>query len=208
MNARSQSTADVDSLVLISLPTIGNANQASSESATTSLPNLSKMQIKPIVHVDSPELLDIETLALSEDQASKSAIADGDGAEQSRLVGIYTGQIQARIARLWRRPRSPVNEDDASQNAKDGDEAFKCDAQIVQDARGNVQEVMLPRCNGSSAWRNSLVLAIQHASPLPAPPSIKVFMPSVSLHFVGLAYVSGASDEDYEMELHRSLARE
>jgi len=207
-NARSKSTAEADGLVLISLPTIGNANQVTSESAIASLPSLSKMKIKPAVHVDSPELLDIETLALSEDQATKSTMEGVDGAEQARLFGIYTGQIEARIARVWRRPRSPVNEDNASQNANDGGESFQCEAQIVQDARGNVQEVMLPRCNGSSAWRTSLVLAIQHASPLPAPPSMKVFTQSISLHFVGLAYVSGSSDEDYEIEAHRSFARE
>jgi hypothetical protein len=207
-NASSKFTAEADSLALISLPTIGNANQVTSESATASLANLSKMKIKPVVHVDSPELLEIETLALSEDQAMKSTIEGGDGAEQARLFGIYTGQIEARIARVWRRPRSPVNEDNASQNANDGGESFQCEAQIVQDLRGNVQEVMLPRCNGSSAWRNSLVLAIQHASPLPAPPSMKVFTQSISLHFVGLAYVSGSSDEDYEIEVRRSFARE
>jgi hypothetical protein len=122
-------------------------------------------------------------------------VDSGDGAEKARLLGIYTGQIQARIARVWRRPRTPVNEEKSSVDAA---ESFQCEAQIVQDAGGNVREVMLPRCNGSPAWRNSLVLAIQHSSPLPAPPSEKVFSASITLNFVGLNYFAGAPDDDYE----------
>jgi hypothetical protein len=153
------------------------------------------MKVKTKIDIDTPALLGLESLALSENQAP-SASADGtDGAEKARLLGIYTGQIQARIDRVWRRPRTPVNEEKSSVDAT---ESFQCEAQIVQDARGNVQEVMLPRCNGSPAWRNSLVLAIQHASPLPAPPSEKAFSTSITLNFVGLSYFAGASDDDYE----------
>jgi hypothetical protein len=194
-NTPSKSTADADSFVFISLPTITKANQDATQNLVSSLPDLSKMKVKSRIEIDSPALLGLETLALSEEQAP-SAIADGaDAAEQARLYGIYTGQIQARIARVWRRPRTPVNEERSS---VDAGESFQCEAQIVQDARGNVQEVMLPRCNGSPAWRNSMVLAIQHASPLPAPPSEKVFSTSITLNFVGLSYFAGAPDDDYE----------
>lgn len=190
--------ADADNLLLISLPTIANASQATSASAISSLPALSTVKIKPDVHVDLPELYNMETLAFSEDQASTPIASGADGAELARLFGIYTGQIQARVARIWRRPRSPVNEDAASQNANYIGESFQCEAQIVQDIKGNVQEIMLPRCNASPAWRNSLVLAIQHASPLPAPPSEKLFSTFITLNFVGLNYFAGAPDDDYE----------
>jgi hypothetical protein len=190
-----KSTTDSDGLVLISLSMSAKVNQDDTQNLVSSLPDPSKMKVKTKIDIDTPALLGLESLALSEDQAP-SEIADGaDGAEKARLLGIYTGQIQARIARVWRRPRTPVNEDTIGV----GDpESFQCEAQIVQDARGNVQEVMLPRCNGSPAWRNSLVLAIQHASPLPAPPSEKVFSTSVTLKFVGLSYCAGAPDDDYE----------
>jgi len=192
---RRKSTTDSDGLELISLPRSAKANQDDTQNLVSSLPDLSKMKVKTKIDIDSPSLLGLESLALSEDQAP-SAIPDGtDGAEKARLLGIYTGQIQARIARVWRRPRTPVNEEKSS---VDAGESFQCEAQIVQDARGNVQEVMLPRCNGSPAWRNSLVLAIQHASPLPAPPSEKVFSTSITLTFVGLSYFAGALDDDYE----------
>jgi hypothetical protein len=184
-----------DSLVLITLPVSAKANQDDTQNIVSSLPDLGKMKVKSPIDIDTPAFLGLESLALSEDQ-TPSAIADGvDGAEKARLLGIYTGQIQARIDRVWRRPRTQVNEEKSSVDAS---ESFQCEAQIVQDPRGNVQEVMLPRCNGSPAWRNSLVLAIQHASPLPAPPSDKVFSTSITLNFVGLSYFAGAPDDDYE----------
>jgi TonB-like protein len=166
-NALSTSSADADNLILVSFPTV-NAGQAAGESPISSFPDLSKLKIKSSVSADPPEFLNFETLALSEEQSPRATAGGANGAEKARVLGIYTGQIQARIDRDWRRPRTPVNEEKSS---VDVGESFQCKAQIVQDVRGNVQEVMLPRCNGSLAWRNSLVLAIQHASPLPAPPS-------------------------------------
>jgi hypothetical protein len=190
-----------ESLVLIRLPTTANSQQPAIRNLITSLPDLSKMKFKSPVKVDPPAFLDIETLALSEnDQASKSANEGSEGAEQSRLFGIYTGQIQARIDRVWRRPRSPVNEGTVSAAAADAGDSFQCEVQIVQDDRGNVQEILLPRCNGSSAWQRSLVLAIRQASPLPAPPSASVFSQSITLDFLGLSFIAGAPEDDYEPE--------
>ena len=77
-------------------------------------------------------------------------------------------------------------------------EYFHCQVQIVQDSSGNVQEILLPNCNGSVAWQHSLVLAIRQASPLPAPPSPTVFSPAIALEFVGYAYIAGGPDDEYE----------
>jgi TonB C terminal len=192
MDALAKSKTDsAEGLVLISLPTTAVSNQAAAQNVVSSLPDLKKMKIKSPVDVDPPASLNIEALALSEDRASKPRSDSGDGAELARLFGIYTGQIQARIDRVWRRPRTPINENASGKKPADADESFQCEAQIVQDARGNVQEILLPRCNGSSAWQRSLALAIQQASPLPAPPSIKVFTQSITLNFVGLPAVWG-----------------
>jgi hypothetical protein len=196
--ALSKSTTGVESLVLISLPTINTA-QAYSTSVISSLPDLSKMKIKPPISLDPPEFLNLESLALIEAQASNPSANEADGTEVARLFGIYTGQIQARIDRVWRRPRTPINENASEKKPTDAGDSFQCEAQIVQDVRRNVQEILLPRCNGSPAWQRSLVLAIQQASPLPAPPSIKVFTQSITLKFVGLPYVEGASNEEYEI---------
>ena len=206
-SALAKSATGDESLVLISLPAIVNAAQAASESPISSLPDLSKMKIKTPISADPPEYLNLETLALSEDKALSPTASGADGADLTRLFGIYTGQIQARIDRVWRRPRTSVNENTASQKPIDAGASFQCEAQIVQDPKGNVQEILLPRCNGSAAWQRSLVLAIQQASPLPAPPDLKVFTQSITLSFVGLPYMPGSSDDGYELEA-RKLARE
>jgi TonB C terminal len=192
-----KSTIGADGLVLISLPTVANSNQAAR--AISSLPDLSNVKIHSPISADPPEFFNLETLAMSEDQASNPTASGSDVGEQARLFGIYTGQIQARIDRVWRRPRTPINENATGKVPTDSDESFQCEAQIVQDARGNVQEILLPRCNGSAAWQRSLVLAIQQASPLPAPPSTKVFTESIILKFVGLPYVKGASNDEFEI---------
>jgi hypothetical protein len=189
--------------VLISLPTLADSNQAAAQSLVSSLPDRRKMKIKSSVDADPPAMLNLETLELREVQISKPT-SGGDAAELARLLGIYTGQIQARIDRVWRRPRTPVNANSVNRTLSDAEESFQCEAQIVQDASGNVQEILLPRCNGSPAWQHSLVVAIQQASPLPAPPSTRVFTQSITLRFVGLPYSTGASSEEYEIV---SLAR-
>jgi hypothetical protein len=195
-----------EGLVLVTLPTPANSNQAVTQYVLSSPPDLSKMKIKSPINVDPPALADLETLALSEDLASDSRAQGGDAAEQARLFGIYIGQIQARIDRVWRRPRTPINEEKSPAPTTDIGDSFLCQVQIVQDSAGNVQEILLPRCNGSAAWQRSLVRAIQQASPLPAPPSAKVFTHSISLQFVGLPYVSGSSPDEYEFE-PRKVAR-
>jgi hypothetical protein len=201
----SKSKADsAESLVLIALPNVTNSFQLLRQNIVSSLPDLSKTKIKSSINVDPPALLNLETLALSEDQLSKSASDGGDDAEPARLSGIYTGQIQARIGRIWRRPRTPVSE--VSDEKLAMVDSFQCEAQIVQDIKGNVQEILLPRCNGSPAWQHSLVLAIQQASPLPAPPSAKVFSQSISLNFVGIPYAPGSVEEEYELA-PRKVAR-
>jgi hypothetical protein len=187
-----------EGLVLISLPTIAVSN-AAAQSLVSSLPDLTKMKIKSRVDVDPSPTLNVEALALSEDQDATPTSGSGDGADLASLFGIYSEQIQARIDRVWRRPRTPINENTSEKTPTDAGDSFQCEAQIVQNARGYVQEILLPRCNGSSAWQRSLVMAIQQASPLPAPPSIKVFTQSITLKFVGLPYIQGASNEEYEI---------
>jgi hypothetical protein len=196
-----------ENLVLITLPAPMKLDHAATQNYVTSLPDLSEMKIKSPVIMNPPALLNLEMLALSEESASKSTADSSDAAELVQLFGIYTGQIQARIDRVWRRPRTPISENAAEKKPADADESFQCEAQIIQDARGNVQEILLPRCNGSAVWRNSLVSAIRQASPLPAPPSAKVFTYSISLQFIGLPYVSGSPEDGYELETPR-FARE
>jgi TonB C terminal len=118
------------------------------------------------------------------DEHSPASVDAGDPAARAALFGLYSGQIDARIKRAWRRPRSPItvsNENPilASMHAAANndskadekiDEVFRCQVRLYQDNQGNIKEVELMSCNGSRAWQQSLLTAINHASPLPAPP--------------------------------------
>jgi hypothetical protein len=181
-------------LVLLVLPA-ANASQSLRQTAISPLPDLSKLKIKIEIPADVPNIQAVETLALSDEEPVSQVVGHGDVAELTRLFGIYNGQIKARIDRGWLRPRSPIQEDNVSTETA---ESFQCKVQIVQDARGNIQEILLLRCNGSPAWQHSLVVAIQQASPLPAPPDLKVFTHSIILDFIGLPFIRGESSELYE----------
>jgi hypothetical protein len=148
--------------------------------------------------LELPPPQNVDTLPLDEEKESESSSTNDEGAELARLYGIYSGQIQARVERIWSRPRTPVNEGAHSAKAPDVADYFHCQVQIAQDSTGNVQEVVLLNCNGTPAWQHSLVVAIQQASPLPAPPSPKVFIRTLSLDFSGYPYVAGGSAEGYE----------
>jgi hypothetical protein len=187
-----------ENLVLVSVVRSG-VGSGVIENVVSALPNLSKMKIRPVVDKESAPVLDVEALTLGEGQASTSKTDDGPEAEKAHWLGIYTGQIQARVDRIWRRPRSSVNDADVEKGAASTEDSFQCEAQIIQDPMGNVQEILLPRCNGSPAWQRSLVSAIRQASPLPAAPDPSVFSQSITLNFVGLPFAPGSSDDDYEI---------
>ena len=142
----------------------------------------------------------------AENQKAAAPIDRGDAALRAALFGRYTGQIDARIERAWQRPRSPVNRENAalqglgireSRRGALGDETFQCEVRILQDRQGDVQEIQLLRCNGSVAWRQSLVTAILAASPLPAPPSPSVFSDAITLTFVAHSLVSGGGPDEH-----------
>jgi hypothetical protein len=119
-------------------------------------------------------------------------------AELAQAAENYDRQIRARIARIWQRPQAIFAASPAEAGASGGDRIFQCQAQLEQDDRGNVMEVLLPVCNGSSEWRESLLLAIRQASPLPAPPDPRVFSSSLVLHFVVLASSANGALDDYK----------
>jgi hypothetical protein len=187
--------ATVENLVLVALPMAASADQPNSQPSWI---NLKENRIEAPIKVDPPTLPILDTLAFSEDHASPLEEESGDAAERERLFGIYAGQIQARVNRIWRRPRSAVDDSSA--------QSFQCQVQIVQDVHGNVQEILLPNCNGSPSWQRSLVIAIEQASPLPAAPSASVFTPSVTLNFIAVPFGEGSSEDEYELP-PRNLAR-
>ncbi len=192
-SARNQSKGQpAESLTLIELPMITLSDNG---------PVREEIKETPITQI-SPDLLrpphNVGISAPDEEKDSTLSADGGGGDEHAQLLGIYSGQIQARVERIWRRPRTPVNE---RSHLFRSAEYFGCQVQIVQDSRGNVQETLLTDCNGSAAWQHSITVAIQQASPLPAPPSPTVFSPTLTLNFVGYEYVAGGSEEGYEAKL-------
>ncbi len=110
--------------------------------------------------------------------------AAGDTSGHAAMFGRYIGQINARIERAWLRPRDPIESG-----------RFSCQTKIEQDANGKVLSIELRHCNGNVSWQQSLVSAIEHASPLPSPPIPSVFAGRLILNFGSNAYEAGISDE-------------
>ena len=120
-----------------------------------------------------------------------------DGAERAMLFGRYVNQINARIERAWMRPHvkpggpnlwAPAFNQAGSATAV----RFRCRVQIKQSGSGRVLEVTLLDCNSNPEWQQSLVNAIEAASPLPAPPNPAVFARSLVLNFTSAVPPAGA----------------
>ncbi|MGC4029457.1 MAG: energy transducer TonB [Steroidobacteraceae bacterium] len=147
-----------------------------------------------ILHIVGPDSLPQIPLETSEEGEAEEP-SEADLMARTKLAGLYEGQMRARIERAWMRPREA---------AEAG--GFACRVKIRQDRRGQINEVELERCNGSVAWQQSLVSAINAASPLPAPPDTAVFVDAFSMTFRSQGYVAGGPDEGYAPEGRRVAA--
>jgi hypothetical protein len=145
----------------------------------------------PTVHlqrIDVPKALsNVAVLVQDLELPPTPEATAADAGRLSKMYGRYVGQITSRVERAWRRPRTAI-----------GDSSFSCQVRILQDANGNVNEVMLAKCNGDVRWQLSLVQAIQSASPLPAPPDPDVFSRTLRLEFKAEAYSAQSPADDYE----------
>lgn len=142
------------------------------------------------VIVISPDSLPAVGVKLPDEPADNATAppeAAADQAARALLYGRYLGQIAARVKRAWLRPRTPI-----------GAPSFACRVQVVQDRDGTVRETTLQRCNGDVRWQQSLVDAIQNASPLPEPPNPSVFANAVTLQFDAEGWQEGRGDEGFE----------
>lgn len=188
-----------ETLILLELPsTLQHAHRSLEDLA--SLGPAPKNRMMTVISADPLPHIDIPQDHIGDEQDPVAVTDSEDPAGRARLVGLYSGQIQARIERGWRRPRTPVDDNDATPNGAPSDTPFQCQAQIVQDATGNVQEILLPNCHGSVAWQRSLVIAIQQSSPLPAPPNPNVFSHTITLNFIGYGFTRGADEGEYEIQ--------
>jgi hypothetical protein len=134
-----------------------------------------------ILSPDPNPTFDYEEEPRQQDEESAPDSAS-DVQSRARMFGRYMNQVSARIERAWLRPATESQQHE--EDAIEGDEnIFNCQVRVLQDGRGKVQEVMLLDCNGSRAWQQSLVIAIEQASPLPAPPHPSVFASALTLRF-------------------------
>lgn len=122
----------------------------------------------------------------------KTSTEDADGAQKALLFGRYVNQIVARIDRAWVRPdTAPAGVSLWSKVPPSAqppaDARFNCRAQILQSTTGAVLQVALLDCDADPEWQQSLVNAIDAASPLPAPPAESVFARSIVINFTSAA---------------------
>jgi hypothetical protein len=187
--------ANYMTLVMVNLP---SESQFASEGDYASAGVAESDLVIQVASTDPAPLLQPDQFETEEidDAAAQTA---GDPAIQSKLFGSYTSQIDARIERAWRKPRSPIAPPTKdTQGRIHHKDLFTCQARISQDRDGSVTEVELMQCDGSLEWQMSLVNAIQRASPLPSPPSPTVFTNVLTLSFEGRAYVPGYREDEYE----------
>jgi hypothetical protein len=194
-----QMNSDSADLVLLDLA------QANPDGALVKRDDLGANSWQPPTMLAVAVMMDLPPVDIPGDQpgdaaVNQSAVGTDGQTNKAHLAGIYSGQIRARIERIWRRPRTPVNEESGiADNLSHADDAFHCQVTIIQDSIGRVQETELVNCNGSIAWQQSLVRAINQASPLPAPPDPTVFAGAVTLNFVGFAFTPTMQPDEYEL---------
>lgn len=155
-------------------------------------------------------LQSLRVTVLSPDRSIDSALRDseandespatdepstGDREARAALFGRYLGQVQARVERGWLRPRTAI-----------GDDSFECRVQVTQTRTGYVLEITLQRCNGSTRWQQSLVQAIERASPLPLPPDPSLLTGSILLSFSAQEYAQGSEPQLYEPDSPQTTA--
>jgi hypothetical protein len=126
----------------------------------------------------------------------RSADSSDERVERSQVFGLYISQIEAQIDRAWLRPRTPLDVP-----------LFSCRARIGQDSSGNVREVTLELCTADARWQQSLIRAIESASPLPPPSDPSVFVSVLRISFEAVSYSPTAPPEKYEPSLTGSADR-
>ena len=165
-NSGSPAGSSSERLILIELSAVSVADVAPAR------PLLAELASTPnLLKVMGPDSLPLQPL-FSDENGESTASQPADVIARTQLIGLYEGQIRARIERAWIRPRTPL-----------ADRLFRCRVRIWQDEHGNVRDVRLQECEGTPDWFESMVTAIKAASPLPAPPNPAVFADTFEMSF-------------------------
>jgi len=116
----------------------------------------------PQAAIELPPLPPLETEAIVADafESARAAASSADAEAVQRLQGVYLGQIRGRLSRVLEMAM-----------AEYPGASGRCEAQIIQNERGEVMEVDLEACAFDARSLHLLAAAIRRASPLPSPPS-------------------------------------
>jgi hypothetical protein len=178
---------DQDSMMVVFVDD-SNAIQDTSDANSDEALKLDTPALLPVAAPQIPAAADLDPVQ-DEKNDPITAEADGDQAGHAMMFGRYMGQISARVERAWLRPRTPL-----------GTHSFNCRVQILQDRRGNVQEVTVQRCSDDLRWQATLIQAIQAASPFPAPPDPAVFSNLITLEFDSEPFKMAGSEQGFERQ--------
>jgi TonB C terminal len=165
--------SSTDRLIMIQL--MSEVGDHFEEPIEQSEPLLQVVAEPKMLEITGPDSLPMDPLFPSSDENAQDA-TEVDLVARTKLVGLYEGQIRARIERAWSRPDDQLPEG-----------SFNCRIKVDQDRRGNVTHVELVRCNGTERWQSSLRTAVLAASPLPAPPNDNLYVDAFSLMFNALS---------------------
>ncbi|MEN8720522.1 MAG: cell envelope integrity protein TolA [Oceanococcaceae bacterium] len=109
--------------------------------------------------------------AEAERKARESDLADALAAEQDAMdEQVWVRQISNHVQREWVRPRG-------------ADADFSCVVRIRQTRYGDVLESRILRSCGNDFLDNSVLEAVQNASPLPLPRNPRIFADVIDLRF-------------------------
>jgi hypothetical protein len=172
-----------ESIQLIDLSGLTEQPNLSPPEVSGRQPLIADMPIKIVAPDPLPTYVEPASSEIS-DSVVASADSREPSAEDALIFSRYLAQVSARVYRSWSRPRTLLATD-----------MFECSVRIEQDRAGFVQSVELQRCNGDSNWQESLLFAIERASPLSAPPTQTSFSRFLDLTFSSPTYTPGISNE-------------
>ena len=128
---------------------------------------------KRLEDIERQRLENEQARIAAEDAARKAALEEESQVLESMAASAksaYIFKIKQAISRNWVIPKS-------------GEEGLQCIVNVQQTAGGVVLNVSFGQCNGDATVRRSIQLAVEKASPLPAPRDPSVFDRNLSINF-------------------------
>lgn len=111
-----------------------------------------------------------EELALQQKLAEEERLRSLNSERMQKLRSQYVMLIERHVGNKWIKPASTTND-------------MYCEVLVTQNRLGDVQSVRTIKCQGDTAFQQSVERAVLKASPLPDPPSPEVFEREIQFIF-------------------------